>query len=609
MSSTLAYHDSCMSQAADALFGLHAHLTELRSPMLDVASAMEVLSQHTYARLPRAIQFLRHDEPHRWEEDGSDPANVEQDEEGHGEAIPGPVDQDEAGEGEGTKGREHGAAEQGDEPGEAAQGRKHQLAEDSAGEAACKSHAGPLGEGAGLEALVWRKLLEVPRPPQLSSVRVHGGRATLRVDGEYEADVTVGYANRLDLWRLLDVRLLVGPRAAAPSPPLLSTAPPAGHQLSLAQKMFLADDVQRRMAAECLQATPPYSDGASEAHASGSSRGGDPLGVLHSTLHALASAVACDQVLTQLRELELLRWKGHIRVEISSAAACAEPPDPTPLICALDSASAGPGSPGAISVPGTPVEPASAEGSAKRARAPGGQPAGDGDGSDKAVVVEVSYWLASEEGGAQAGQAAGAAAAGAVGTKDQAGGKRCPPCIRMELLPAPSGPGRSLRAQLRCSHFPAVVDPLSPVAEGPAPDEAALALDPVAIDMERLLQDAIRCSTHSKLVVLQRSLRSEAAALGLLPSDILLTFSGQEAEGQQGAPAPGLEARGRNAVELLWVRLLGSGIFLRCTVALRCVRGCTSTASAPHASCSCIWRELPLFHPEGAAAVPRGGCM
>ncbi|XP_071932178.1 mediator of RNA polymerase II transcription subunit 14 isoform X2 [Coffea arabica] len=56
LESTLSSHDTCFSQAADSMFFMHEGLQQARAPIYDVPSAVEVLLNGTYHRLPKCIE-------------------------------------------------------------------------------------------------------------------------------------------------------------------------------------------------------------------------------------------------------------------------------------------------------------------------------------------------------------------------------------------------------------------------------------------------------------------------------------------------------------------------------------------------------------------------
>ncbi|KAH9602249.1 hypothetical protein KSS87_015410 [Heliosperma pusillum] len=139
-----------------------------------------------------------------------------------------------------------------------------------------------------LEILVRSKLLEISLPKEISEVKVSDGTALLRVDGEFQVLVTLGYRGHLHLWRILHVELLVGERSGAV-------------KLEESRRFALGDDLERRMAAAVEQKNNPFI-------------------TLYSVLHELCVALIMDTVIRQVR-LRLGRWKDAIKFELISDGA------------------------------------------------------------------------------------------------------------------------------------------------------------------------------------------------------------------------------------------------------------------------------------------------
>ncbi|GAV75768.1 Med14 domain-containing protein [Cephalotus follicularis] len=133
-----------------------------------------------------------------------------------------------------------------------------------------------------LDTLVRSKLLEVPLPKEISEVRVSDGTALLRVEGEFQVLVTLGYRGHLSLWRILHLELLVGEKSGLV-------------KIEESQRHILGDDLERRMAAA-----------------------EDPFITLHSVLHELCVALVMDTVIRQVQALRQGRWKDVIRFELIS---------------------------------------------------------------------------------------------------------------------------------------------------------------------------------------------------------------------------------------------------------------------------------------------------
>lgn len=58
LGSTLNIHETCFTQTADSLFYMHDTLEQIRAPMYDVPSAIEVMLTGCYQRLPRCIEDI-----------------------------------------------------------------------------------------------------------------------------------------------------------------------------------------------------------------------------------------------------------------------------------------------------------------------------------------------------------------------------------------------------------------------------------------------------------------------------------------------------------------------------------------------------------------------
>ncbi|XP_074280337.1 mediator of RNA polymerase II transcription subunit 14 [Silene latifolia] len=140
-----------------------------------------------------------------------------------------------------------------------------------------------------LEILVRSKLLEIFLPKEISEVKVSDGTALLRVDGEFQVLVTLGYRGHLHLWRILHMELLVGERSGAV-------------KLEESRRFALGDDLERRMAAAVEQQNNPFL-------------------TLYSVLHELCVALIMDTVIRQVHELRLGRWKDAIKFELISDGA------------------------------------------------------------------------------------------------------------------------------------------------------------------------------------------------------------------------------------------------------------------------------------------------
>ncbi|ONK56822.1 uncharacterized protein A4U43_C10F13360 [Asparagus officinalis] len=131
-----------------------------------------------------------------------------------------------------------------------------------------------------LNTLVRSKLLEVSLPKEISQVTVSDGTAILRVDGEFEVYLTLGYRGHLNLWRILHLKLLVGENNGLV-------------KLEETRRYALGDDLERRMAvAE------------------------NPFMILYTVLHELCIALVMDTVLRQVQILRQGRWKDAVRFEL-----------------------------------------------------------------------------------------------------------------------------------------------------------------------------------------------------------------------------------------------------------------------------------------------------
>ncbi|KAJ8770274.1 hypothetical protein K2173_012744 [Erythroxylum novogranatense] len=133
-----------------------------------------------------------------------------------------------------------------------------------------------------LDSLVRSKLLEASLPKEISEVKITNGTALLRVNGEFEVLVTLGYRGHLSMWRILHMELLVGERSGFV-------------KLEELRRHALGDDLERRMA------------GAE-----------NPFSILYSVLHELCVALIMDTVIRQVQALRQGRWKDSIRFELIS---------------------------------------------------------------------------------------------------------------------------------------------------------------------------------------------------------------------------------------------------------------------------------------------------
>lgn len=136
-----------------------------------------------------------------------------------------------------------------------------------------------------LDILVRSKLLEISLPKEISEVKVSDGTALLRVDGEFQVLVTLGYRGHLNLWRILHLELLVGERSGAV-------------KLEELRRFALGDDLERRMAA-------------ADEHK-------NPFMILYAVLHEFCIALIMDTVIRQVHALRQGRWKDAIKFELIS---------------------------------------------------------------------------------------------------------------------------------------------------------------------------------------------------------------------------------------------------------------------------------------------------
>ncbi|CAM8963448.1 unnamed protein product [Rhodiola kirilowii] len=58
LGSTLSFHDTCFTQAADSLYFMHEGLQQARAPMYDVSSAIEILLTGTYEKFPKCVEDI-----------------------------------------------------------------------------------------------------------------------------------------------------------------------------------------------------------------------------------------------------------------------------------------------------------------------------------------------------------------------------------------------------------------------------------------------------------------------------------------------------------------------------------------------------------------------
>ncbi|CAM6090843.1 unnamed protein product [Calypogeia fissa] len=136
-----------------------------------------------------------------------------------------------------------------------------------------------------LDTMLRSRLLDISLPKELSAITVSDGRIVLRVHGEFEVQLTLGYRGNLSLWRILHLQLLVGE----------SSGPTV---LTEHQRLVLGDDLERRMAA---------SD--------------DPFRILYSILHDFCTTLVMDTLFRQTGMLRQGRWKDAIRYEKISEVA------------------------------------------------------------------------------------------------------------------------------------------------------------------------------------------------------------------------------------------------------------------------------------------------
>ncbi|AES61655.2 mediator of RNA polymerase II transcription subunit 14 [Medicago truncatula] len=126
-----------------------------------------------------------------------------------------------------------------------------------------------------LDMLVRSKLLEVSLPKELSDIRVSDGTAMVKVDGEFQVLLTLGYRGHMSLWRILHLELLV----AEKNKPV---------KLEELRRHVLGDDLERRMAAA-----------------------ENPFSILYSVLHELCVVLVMDTVIRQVQFLRHGRWKDN----------------------------------------------------------------------------------------------------------------------------------------------------------------------------------------------------------------------------------------------------------------------------------------------------------
>ncbi|XP_024534573.1 mediator of RNA polymerase II transcription subunit 14 [Selaginella moellendorffii] len=141
-----------------------------------------------------------------------------------------------------------------------------------------------------LDTLLRSKLLDIAIPKEFTSVSVRDGRLTLRVDGEFEVELTLGYRGNASLWRVLHLKLLVG-----------ESSRPA--KFSDMQRLALSDDLERRMSA--LE---------------------NPFGIIYTVLHEFCAALVMDTLWRQVRALRHGRWKDAIRLDLSFETAASGNP-------------------------------------------------------------------------------------------------------------------------------------------------------------------------------------------------------------------------------------------------------------------------------------------
>uniref|UniRef100_A0A7N0UT70 Mediator of RNA polymerase II transcription subunit 14 n=3 Tax=Kalanchoe fedtschenkoi TaxID=63787 RepID=A0A7N0UT70_KALFE len=56
LGSTLSFHDTCFTQAADSMYFMHESLQQARAPIYDVSSAIEILLTGTYEKFPKCVE-------------------------------------------------------------------------------------------------------------------------------------------------------------------------------------------------------------------------------------------------------------------------------------------------------------------------------------------------------------------------------------------------------------------------------------------------------------------------------------------------------------------------------------------------------------------------
>ncbi|XP_071722641.1 mediator of RNA polymerase II transcription subunit 14-like [Rutidosis leptorrhynchoides] len=137
-----------------------------------------------------------------------------------------------------------------------------------------------------LDILLRSKLLEISRPKEMSVVNISEGTALLKVEGEFQVLVTLGYRGHLSMWRILHLELLVGEKSG----PV---------KLEESRRHLLGDDLERRMAAA-----------------------ENPFMTLFLVLHELCVALIMDTVIRQVQALRQGRWKDAIRFELISDGSC-----------------------------------------------------------------------------------------------------------------------------------------------------------------------------------------------------------------------------------------------------------------------------------------------
>ncbi|KAI5062182.1 hypothetical protein GOP47_0022721 [Adiantum capillus-veneris] len=131
-----------------------------------------------------------------------------------------------------------------------------------------------------LDTMLRSRLLDIPLPREITSVKVAKGMVTLLVEEEFEAQLTLGYRGYPLLWRVLHLKVLVGEHSGT-------------LKLTAMQESSLKDDLERRMAAL-----------------------DDPFQILYSVLHEFCSAWVMNTIIRQVRALQKGRWKDAIRFEL-----------------------------------------------------------------------------------------------------------------------------------------------------------------------------------------------------------------------------------------------------------------------------------------------------